>query len=237
MPTSVNPSPSVNSGTIIVLSLGSDSCSSYKYHVSACCFKSEFFYIFHIICFIEIWFYAATELINRCDKMLMWSNLAEIKCHCNYLSEWSNVCDKLLHKNMSWPHFSKPQVRFILLPECCTSAKETVPKVFEKYFSCVQQPRSCQKKLKSFCYICVEVVLKLQRKPFSKQMRKYYELYFGSKVRDKDKFWALRICCSSSSRSLAGNGWKKVKGLPVEANISQSNWGQIARWNFHWPTD
>jgi len=32
-------------------------------------------------------------------------------------------------------------------------------------------------------------------------MRKMYELYFGSKVRDQDKVWALLICCSSCSRT------------------------------------
>ena len=164
---------------------------------------------FHIICFIEIWLYTGTKVISQCDKMLMWSNVTEIKCHCDYLSVWSNVYDKLSHKNMSWPHFSKPQVWFILHPECCTSAKVTVPNVFEKYFSCMQRPCSCQKKLNSFCYVCGEVVLKSQRKPLSKQLRKVYEPYFGGKIRDKDKFWAPRICCSSFSRPLAGGGWKK----------------------------
>ena len=168
-----------------------------------------FYNVFHIICFIEIWLCTGTKLISLCDKMSMWSNVAEIKCHCDYLLAWSTVCDKLSHKNMSWPHFSKPQVWFILLLECCTSAKVTVPNLLEKYFSCVQRPPSCQKKLNNFCYIFGEVVLKLQRKPLSKQTRKVYELYFGGKVRDKDKFGAPRICCSSSSRSLAGDGWKK----------------------------
>jgi hypothetical protein len=45
----------------------------------------------------------------------------------------------------------------------------------------------------SFCYICGEVVLKSQRKPLSQLVRKAYELYFGCKVGDQDKIWALKI--------------------------------------------
>jgi hypothetical protein len=64
--------------------------------------------------------------------------------------------------------------------------------------------RSCQNKLNSFCYICSKVALKLQRKPLLQLMRKGYDLYFGCKVRDQDKVWAPKICCSSCSRTLAG---------------------------------
>jgi hypothetical protein len=41
----------------------------------------------------------------------------------------------------------------------------------------------------------------------SQLVRKAYELYFGCKVRDQDKVWALKICCSSWTGTLAG--WLK----------------------------
>lgn len=66
---------------------------------------------------------------------------------------------------------------------------------------------SCKNKLSSFCFICSKAVLKSQRKPLSKLIRKTYELYFGSKVRDQHKVWALLICCSSCSRTW--EGWLK----------------------------
>jgi hypothetical protein len=70
---------------------------------------------------------------------------------------------------------------------------------------------SCQN---SFCFICGEVVLKSQRKPLSQLVIKVYVLYFGCKVRDQDQILALKVCCKSCSRTLAG--WLKGthKSLP-----------------------
>jgi hypothetical protein len=53
--------------------------------------------------------------------------------------------------------------------------------------------RSCQN---TFCYICSEVVLKLQRKPLSQHVRKAYELYFGCKVGEEDKILAPRFAAA-----------------------------------------
>jgi len=55
-------------------------------------------------------------------------------------------------------------------------------------------------------YLYGEMVLKSQRSPLSKPVRKAYELYFGCKVGDEGKVLGLRICCGLCSRTLAGDG-------------------------------
>jgi hypothetical protein len=86
--------------------------------------------------------------------MLAWSSVG-----------WSNVHDKLSHDDMLWPHLSKPQSDSTLHSEWCTSTKETLTCVSEKYVNVCNMSHSCQNKPNSFCYVCGEVVLKSQKKP------------------------------------------------------------------------
>jgi len=111
------------------------------------------------------------------------------------MSAWPYVCDKFLHNNMLRTHTSKPQSDSTLHPECSTSAKGHFPLCFKSIFLVCNMLHSCQKKLNSFCHICSEVVLKSQKNPLSKLMRRAYELYSGCKIRDQDMVWVLRICC------------------------------------------
>lgn len=67
-------------------------------------------------------------------------------------------------------------------------------------------PRTCLNQPESFCYFCGEVIFKSQRSHFTLLIKKYYGLYFGCKVRDKDKSLAHFICCATCIRLL--NGWK-----------------------------
>jgi hypothetical protein len=108
---------------------------------------------------------------------------------------------------MSLSHLSKPQSDSTLYPERCTSAEIKVSMRLLKVFSCVQQVSFLPNKPNSFRYICGKVVVKPQRKPLSQLVRKDYELYSGCQVRDQDKIWVPKICCSSCSRSVAG--WVK----------------------------
>jgi hypothetical protein len=76
--------------------------------------------------------------------------------------------------------------------------------------------RSCQNKPNSFCYICGEVVLKLQRKLLPQLLKKAYELYFGCMVGDQDKIWVPKICCCSRSRTLTDWLYGPQKSMPFD---------------------
>ncbi|XP_028674419.2 uncharacterized protein LOC114664472 [Erpetoichthys calabaricus] len=57
--------------------------------------------------------------------------------------------------------------------------------------------RQCRNSRDTFCYICGEYTLKPQRRRMTALVRKAYELYFGSKIADKNKSWAPRVCCAT----------------------------------------
>ena len=125
--------------------------------------------------------------------------------HCDKMSVWSNVGDKLWHDSMLWPRLGKHSDS-ILHPQCCTSAKVSFLVCMRSIFLVINKSHSCQNKLQIFCYISSRVVFKLQRKPLPKLMRKAFELYFGYKVGDQDQVWVPSICGVSCSRTLASDG-------------------------------
>lgn len=59
----------------------------------------------------------------------------------------------------------------------------------------------------SFCYICVKVTFKSQKRGFTPLIKKCYKLYFGCKVVDEDKLWVPHFVCVTCVRLLAG--WSK----------------------------
>jgi len=59
----------------------------------------------------------------------------------------------------------------------------------------------------AFCHICREVIFKPQRRSLAPVIKKCYEHYFGCKVDDQDKCWALYFCCVTCVRLLAA--WAK----------------------------
>jgi hypothetical protein len=70
-------------------------------------------------------------------------------------------------------------------------------------------PQKCLNQPDTFCHVCGELAFESQRRNFSPLTKKCYELYFGCKVDDQDKYWALHICCVTCVRFLTG----RVNGL------------------------
>ena len=62
-------------------------------------------------------------------------------------------------------------------------------------------PRRCVNKLDNFCCICGQITYAQQRKITSLIEKDYY-LYFGWKIGDQDKSWALHICCNTCASKL-----------------------------------
>jgi hypothetical protein len=65
-------------------------------------------------------------------------------------------------------------------------------------------PRNCLNQPDNFCYVCGELTFKSQRGNFTLLFKKCYELYFGCKLGDQEKSWALCICCVTCVRLLTG---------------------------------
>ena len=74
--------------------------------------------------------------------------------------------------------------------------------------STINMPRKCVNSSDAFCYICGEVTFKSRRRSFTPLFKKCCEHYFGCKVGDQDKSWALHFCCVTYARRLAV--WAKV---------------------------
>ena len=55
----------------------------------------------------------------------------------------------------------------------------------------------------NFCYICGEVTFARQRKATTTIVKKAYHLYFGCKIGDQDKSWALHIFCRKCATDLS----------------------------------
>ena len=64
-------------------------------------------------------------------------------------------------------------------------------------------PCNCVNSADNFCYVCGEVLFARQRKAIIAIVRKAYDLYFGSKIGDQDKSWALHICCRKCATNLS----------------------------------
>jgi hypothetical protein len=65
-------------------------------------------------------------------------------------------------------------------------------------------PRKCLNHPDTFCYVCGELTFKSQRRNFTRLIKKCCELYFGCKIGDQDKYWALHIFCVTCVRLLTG---------------------------------
>jgi len=63
---------------------------------------------------------------------------------------------------------------------------------------------SCVNSADLFCYVCGEVMLASQRRSITPLIKKMYHLYFGYKLGDQDKKWALHIVCKSCAVCLGG---------------------------------
>ena len=64
-------------------------------------------------------------------------------------------------------------------------------------------PRNCIISADNVCYICGEVKSARQRKAITAIVKKAYDLYFGCKIGDQDKSWALHICCRKCATDLS----------------------------------
>jgi hypothetical protein len=75
-------------------------------------------------------------------------------------------------------------------------------------------PRKCVYDADSFCYVCGDYTIKLNRKTITPSIKKAYELYSGCKIADQDKPWAPHIVCANCSVCL--RGWLKSsrKSMP-----------------------
>ena len=62
--------------------------------------------------------------------------------------------------------------------------------------------RNCVNHPDNFCYVCGEVTFKDRLRSLTPLVKKCYELYFGCKVGDQDKNWALHICCLTCVKRL-----------------------------------
>ena len=49
----------------------------------------------------------------------------------------------------------------------------------------------------SFCYVGEKYILLADQQNIAHKMKTEYKYYFGCKVDDPDKKWALHICCNS----------------------------------------
>jgi len=54
-------------------------------------------------------------------------------------------------------------------------------------------PRKCVNHPDNSCYVCGNLTFKDQRRSLIPLVKKCYELYFGCKVGDQGKNWALRL--------------------------------------------
>jgi hypothetical protein len=72
---------------------------------------------------------------------------------------------------------------------------------------------SCVNSADLFCYVCGEVMLATQRRSITPLIKKAYHLYFGCKLVDQGKKWALHIVCQSCAIHLGG--WINHKGMAM----------------------
>ena len=66
----------------------------------------------------------------------------------------------------------------------------------------------------NFCYICGAYTPPTHRAKLSSRIKLAYAHYFGCKVGDKDKEWALHICCNRCRTSLLFWFGRKRKQIP-----------------------
>jgi len=72
---------------------------------------------------------------------------------------------------------------------------------------------SCVNSADLFCYVCGEVTLASQKHSIMPLIKKAHHLYFGCKLSDQDKKWALYIVCKSCAVRLGG--WINRKGMAM----------------------
>ena len=70
-------------------------------------------------------------------------------------------------------------------------------------------PMKCVNLVDNFCYICGEITFSSQKRTMTPLVKTAYQHYFGMKVRDQDKSWALHLCYSSCLNTL--QEWLKNK--------------------------
>jgi hypothetical protein len=71
-------------------------------------------------------------------------------------------------------------------------------------------PRNCVNCPKNICYICREVTFSTRKRPLTPVLKTAYECYFGCKVGDQDKKWALHVCCATILREWLNNKRRSV---------------------------
>jgi len=64
-------------------------------------------------------------------------------------------------------------------------------------------PRNCVDSADNFHYICGELTFARQRKAITAIVKKAYHLYFGCKIGDQDKYWALYIRCHNCATNIS----------------------------------
>ena len=74
--------------------------------------------------------------------------------------------------------------------------------------------RNCRNHPDRFCYICGRVVLPDGQAKITEFVKKAYHAYFGIKLGDQDKLFALHICCKTWEENLWDWRNKKRKNMP-----------------------
>ena len=81
----------------------------------------------------------------------------------------------------------------------------------------MEMSHKCVNSAHYFCYIYGKITFALRKHALSPVVKRSYFLYFGCKVGDQDKSWALHVCCTSCSSKLIA--WMNSKGYSMPFSV------------------
>ena len=93
--------------------------------------------------------------------------------------------------------------------------------VHEKVVKMSTKRRQCQNNSDVFCYICCQYMMAKYRFNVRDFTKRAYEAYFGMKLGDQDKFWALHNVCKHCTETL--RFWTQGK-------VSSMQFGVLMVW-------
>ena len=76
--------------------------------------------------------------------------------------------------------------------------------------------RKCKTNPNKFCYICGRYLMAKESVSISAQTTELYFKYFGVRLGDQNKSWALKVTCKSCPEMLRQWEVGKLKSLPSE---------------------